>query len=369
MLLPDDWQQREAPPALPCGASWAGDNGAAPEAVPDAAPTGHQRFDFYGLTVDVTGHPPELADQLRRDFVFFRRTGTTMPADVRVEVRLEEPPWDTVPALPASVFTPRNVSFTDGVLTYLDYFGRGLAVLDRRDASCVVHSPDPDLAHEIAYLFLLSTIGQHLDTLGLHRVHALGVSHHGRGILLLLPSGGGKSTMALELLSRPGFFLLSEDTPLVDRRGRLLPFPLRLGVRPEQRPDIPAEYLRTVRRMEFDPKTLIDLDYFRGRIGDVVPASVLLVGERNSGATSAIVPTSKPAAFRALVKYMIVGLGVYQGLEFLLERGPWELVGQSRAVASRTTNALQLLARARPYRFVLGRDRERNTQTLLEFLA
>ena len=126
--------------------------------------------------------------------------------------------------------------------------------------------------------------------------------------------------------------------------------------------------LRTVRRMEFDPKTLIDLEYFRGRIGDVVPASILLVGERNSGAVSEIVPTSNPAAFRALVNHMIVGLGVYQGLEFLLERGLSELAGQSGVVASRTASALRLVARARPYRFVLGRDRALNTRTLLEFL-
>ncbi|MEW6270766.1 MAG: hypothetical protein AB1689_15900 [Thermodesulfobacteriota bacterium] len=369
VFLPDDWQQTDTPAAVPCEATTDTANGASALRSPDAPPEAEEGFDFYGLTVAVEGHPAELVDQLRRDFAFFRRRAAVASADVRVEIRLEEPPWECVPALPASVFTPRNVSFTDGVTTYLDYFGRGLAVLDRRDRSCVVHCPDPDLAHEIAYLFLLSTVGQHLDARGLHRVHALGVSHRGQGILLLLPSGGGKSTLALELLSRPGFFLLSEDTPLVDRRGRLLPFPLRLGVRPEERPEIPPQYLRTVRRMEFDPKTLIDLEYFRGRIGDVVPAKVLLVGERNSGAVSAIVPTSNPAAFRALVKYMVVGLGVYQGLEFLLERGAWELAGQSGVVASRTASALQLLARVRPYRFVLGRDRDRNTRTLLEFLA
>jgi len=117
-----------------------------------------------------------------------------------------------------------------------------------------------DLLQEIAYLFILSTVGRYLDSQGIHRVHALGVSYQNRGILLLLPCGGGKSTMALELMRRLGFSLLAEDTPLIDRRGRILPFPLRLGIRPEQETEIPAQYFRTVNRMEFDPKTLIDIE-------------------------------------------------------------------------------------------------------------
>jgi hypothetical protein len=83
----------------------------------------------------------------------------------------------------------------------------------RRNRHCVVYGTDLDLVHEIAYHFILSTAGQHLNSRGLHRVHALGVAYRERGILFLAPSGGGKSTMALELLRRPGFTLLGEDTP------------------------------------------------------------------------------------------------------------------------------------------------------------
>ena len=45
----------------------------------------------------------------------------------------------------------------------------------------------------------------------------------------MLPSGGGKSTLALRALRDEGT-LLSEDSPLLDRRGRLHPFPLRIGI-------------------------------------------------------------------------------------------------------------------------------------------
>ncbi len=231
-----------------------------------------------------------------------------------------------------------------------------------------MYATDRDLIHEIVYLYFLSTVGQYLDRRGLHRIHALGLSHQGKGVLLLLPSGGGKSTMALKLLDQPDFLLLGEDTPLIDRRGRVLPFPLRLGVRPGHQTGLPPEQLRTVRRMELDPQTLIDIEHFRDRVGQAVEPSLLLVGERNLGPVSEIAPLARRRAFKALLKYLVVGLGVYQGLEFILERGIGDVLGKRRIVISRLYTSLQLLARTRSYRFVLGRDVDKNQRTLLDFL-
>ncbi|MBI3769063.1 MAG: hypothetical protein HY271_11310 [Deltaproteobacteria bacterium] len=337
-------------------------------AFPVAGDAAREYFDFYGVGIEVGSTSPELVEEVRRDFAYFHRPASNPSDGVCIEVRLASPPYDTLPPLRASVFTPRNVCFRDTHVTYIDYFGQALAVFERATKRCVVYGTDPDLLHEIVYLFILSTVGQALDARGIHRVHALGVSHRGRGILLLLPSGGGKSTMALELMRRPEFLLLGEDTPLIDRAGRILPFPLRLGVRPDQKIDVPPQYLRTVRRMEFNPKTLIDIEYVRDRIGGVTEPSLVLVGERNLGATSEIVPMPRHEALKALVKYLIVGLGIYQGMEFLLERGLWELTGKLGVAASRLRNGVRLLGRAPAHRFVLGRDIAKNYETLLAFL-
>ena len=325
-----------------------------------------EHFDFYGLTIEVSSASADLVEEVRRHFAYFRVPFGN--AQVRLEMCFVAPPYDKLPALGASVVTPRNVCYQNTKTTYIDYFGRGLAIFDRKEKRCLIYGTDHDLVHEIAYLFILSTDGQYLDSRGIHRVHALGVSYHNRGILLLLPSGGGKSTMALELMRQPDLLLLGEDTPLVDRKGLILPFPLRLGIHPNHDTGIPPQYLRTVKRMEFDPKTLIDIDYFEGRLSGAVEPDLILVGERNLGEVSEIVPLARHHAFKALVKYMIIGLGVYQGLEFLLERGLWELLGKGGVVASRFYNSLSLLARTRAYRFVLGRSAERNSQTFIEFI-
>jgi hypothetical protein len=327
-------------------------------------------FDFYGLGIDVSSADADLVGEVQRDFAFFHRPSLN-GAGERFALRLhvETPSFAGLPDLPAAFLTPRNVCYRDTTRTYIDYYGRALGIFERGARAYDVYGTDPEMLHEIAYLFILSTVGEYLDARGIHRLHALGVSLHGRGILLLLPSGGGKSTMALELMRHPDFRLLGEDTPLIDRDGRILPFPLRMGVRPDSETGVPPQYLRTVRRMEFDPKTLIDIEYFRDRLGGAADPALILVGERHLGESSAIVPLARRKAFKAMTKYMIVGLGVYQGMEFLLERGVWEVAGRLGVATSRLVNSVRLLRRAPTYRFILGRDRRKNFETLVTFLT
>ena len=57
------------------------------------------------------------------------------------------------------------------------------------------------------------------------------------------------------------------------------------------------------------------------------------------------------------------------GMQPGTERGMSELLGKGTVVGSRLYNSLVLLLRAPAYRFVLGRNKSRNTQTLIDFLS
>lgn len=325
-------------------------------------------LNFYGCEVSVASDDAAIVEEIRRDYAYFACPGEKVRTRLTVEVHREAPSYAEMPPVDAAFFTPRNVCFREGDKTYVDYFGQGLAVQEKQAGRCVIYADDFDRAREIAYYYILSSVGQYLDSIGMHRLHALGVTRNQRAYLLLLPSGGGKSTMALEAMRRPGFGLLGEDTPLIDRAGTVHPFPLRLGIRHDAKTDVPPEYLRTVTRMEFDPKTLIDVTYFQDRWSASAPPGAILVGARNAGMVSEIRPLSRRKVFHALLKYQIVGLGIYQGLEFLLERGTGELWGKGGMAFSRLRAALALMRRAPGYKFTLGRDRQKNVETLLEFL-
>jgi hypothetical protein len=335
------------------------------------APAAVRRFDFYGLDVELTGTRDDTVHEVERDFAWFVAppgSHAETPPDLRVRMHFSDPPYNSLPSIPATVVTPRNVSFRHGPTTFVDYFGRGLLILDTGRKSCDIYATDFDLIREIAYLFLLSTVGQHLDARRLHRIHAMGVNYRSHGVLLLLPSGGGKSTMTFELLRDPQFTLLSEDTPLLDPRGRIHPFPLRLGMRPGGTVDVPEHQQRRLRRMEFEPKTFVDLAYFQHRLSGPVDVGLVLVGERNLGDASAIVPISRRRTFDALVKYLVVGLGVYQGLEFILEHGLGDLTGKAGVAFSRLRNGVRVMRKAPAYKFVMGRDRDRNTGVFVDFV-
>ena len=221
-------------------------------------------FDFYGLTVQVQSADQDLVNEIKRDFSFFssekeqgEKSGLTST--------LAPPSYEGFQEIPAQFITPRNVCYKDKNQTIIDYSGKAICIHDRKKNTCSIQGTDFDLVREICYLFILSATGEYFDKQGLNRIHALGVSRGGKAALLLMPSGGGKSTMALRLLSRPGFKLLSDDSPLVDRAGNILGFSLRIGISPDNKSSIDPKFIRTLNRMEFDPKTVIDIEAFDGQ--------------------------------------------------------------------------------------------------------
>ena len=68
------------------------------------------------------------------------------------------------------------------------------------------------------------------------------------------------------------------------------------------------------------------------------------------------------------MKNCVVGVGLYQGVEFILERSPWDLLGQTSVALSRLRRSLEVIARAQVYRFALGPDVEKSAEVLLAFL-
>ena len=325
-------------------------------------------FDFFGFRVAVKGSNAEILEDVDRDFSYFS-TGMAK-ADVQLELVGDPGPRDLLPQIKATLHTPRNIVYRDGDVSYIDYFGCALTVCWAKEGRYRVFCLDRDLAHEIAFLTILSQVGESLDAMDLHRVHALGVEAGGRAVLILLPMAGGKTTLALKLLGLEGIKLLSEDSPVLSGNGLVLPFPLRIGVRVGCEPSgIPIKYLRTVNRMEFGPKTLIDIEYFRDKIAAPCPIGAILLGERWLAGKSSILPEQRRQAINAFIKNAVVGLGLYQGVEFVLERSGWEVLGKAGLAFSRLKASLGAIGRSQVFRFRMGPDAEESAEILATFLG
>jgi hypothetical protein len=325
-------------------------------------------IDCHGLSLSVSGDWPEVVEDLARDFAWYAGPPPGSGGEVEVRLLRRAPGFGRFGDLAAAFVTPRNVVYQQGPRTIIDYFGRALAVRDA-EGRLTVEGEDAHLVHEAAYLFLLSAIGAHLDRIGLPRLHALGLSTARGSLALMLPSGGGKSTLALRALEDPRVKLLSEDSPLVDARGRLHPFPLRLGINATDAESLPSEHVRRIERMEFHPKLVLDLEAFSDRIdGEPRPLRHLVVGRRSLGVDAHLERVPRRAAIGTLLREAVVGVGIYQGMEFVLQRGMRDTLGMSGIAATRARNCAVALRRACVWRLTLGRDRERNWEALSPLL-
>jgi hypothetical protein len=336
----------------------------ASECVP--APATSCGFDVHGFRFRITGAARSSAGMLAGDFQFFQRD--EQAAGMQIELYTQAPPYADAPNLAATNYTPRNVSFSLNGTTWLDYGGRALAVWDRPAGVFRVYSEDLDLQYEAAYLFLLSRIGEGLDHSGLHRIHALALEFHGRAVLAILPMGGGKSTLGEAMLKFPEIGFLSDDSPFISSGGNVHAFPLRLGLLPGSEAGIPPEARRTIQRMEFGPKVVVNYDYFAHRVKASAEPGIVFLGRRSLGDECRIEPARWRERYRSILADCVVGLGLFQGVEFVLHHSPLQVLGKTGIAWARFRAARNLFRRSEVYRLVLGRDSARNAETVFEFV-
>jgi hypothetical protein len=323
-------------------------------------------FNVHGFCFQIVGPESTSAGLLAGDFEFFRCDAAV--CELRVELHTTEPPYADTPGEVATNYTPRNVSFTVGDTTWLDYGGRALAVRNREEGTFHVYSLYLDLQYEAGYLFLLSQIGEALDQLGMHRIHAMALSYRGQAVLAVMPMGGGKSTLCCSLFKFPEFRFLSDDSPIINRDGQVLSFPLRLGLVPGYDGDIPPEHKHTIQRVEFGPKVVVNFTYFAHRVQKSSSPGIVFLARRSLRSDCLIQQAGFLDRYRSIVADCVVGLGLFQGIEFLLRRSPLEILGKIGVAWSRLRAARTLFRRSEVYCLVLGRDTARNADTVFRFV-
>jgi hypothetical protein len=320
----------------------------------------------HGVHFRIIGSDSSAAEMLAGDFQFFRSDADE--PGLRIELHTEAPPFNEAPRQVATNYTPRNVSFTVGETTWLDYGGRALAVWDRAAGLFKVSSESPDLQYEAAYLFLLSQIGEALDHRRMHRIHALALEYQERTILTIFPMGGGKSTLGAAMLRFPEIGFLSDDSPFIDRSGRVHAFPLRLGLLPGSESEIPPDLRRTIQRMEFGPKVLVNYEFFANRVKASAGPGIVFLGRRSFSDDCRIEPATLGECIRSIIADCVVGLGLFQGVEFVLRHSPLEILGKAGIAWSRFQSARVLFWKSEVYRLVLGRNTALNAETVFDFV-
>ena len=332
-----------------------------------------KRFSVHSIAVEIRG---SAAENLAEDFDFFTdRPENSRPPKYTVSLELlnSKPDANKLPAQVADQIFSDCVLYRNGTSLLYDYHGAAQLHVIRKNRNSVgtLYCNDPALLEELGYLFLQSEIGRFLDDQGLHRVHGLGLGlNSGRSCLLLLPSGGGKSTLALELLGSDETVLLSDDTPLMDRFGNLYPLPCRMAFR--EGTELPANLSkgRVFNRRKFGAKILIPSSALPGKLprpDDRFRPGYLVLGIRHG--------YRREPRFRRIKKWqgavplfrdLVVGIGIPQVAELILSKGLKSIPGLAPTGASRAAAATAYLTRAKVFALDLSNDAPKNAKCLLE---
>lgn len=225
-----------------------------------------------------------------------------------------------------------------------------------------IHARDPQAGYLRLQLAIHSRLGELLERRGLHRVHGLGVGGREGGVLILLPPGGGKSTLSWQLVSSGrGLNLYSEDTPLVDARGRLWDYPFRLALR-----DAPQGESLPLRQ----GKWLVDPDREGHRWGrGPIACREILVGGWTTDPRPRLEPLGLLGKLACLARDGWLGYGVPQLVELWWPSGLRDGLDRSRLLAGRGAAILALAARARGRRLWLSPQAEANYELLCQEFA
>ncbi|MDD5559265.1 hypothetical protein [Candidatus Methylomirabilis sp.] len=328
-------------------------------------------LNFYGCIVKVSSDERTCLDNVRRDFLYFL---CSQPPEkpLSVSIRLHKEPPPPVPAQAKQVFqTNEGVCYEYEQIRYVDYSGKALARYDFRSEEGVGFSLDDSLLYEISYIMVLSRIGELLDRKGIHRLHSLAVSVDRFAVICLLPMGGGKTTLALELIKANDCFLLSDEIAAIDGSLQVLPFPLRLGVTTTERidPNMPGRYLRSITRIAYGPKVLIDVEYFIQKVAtEPARLGVVLFGERKNSNKPELKRLSKFAALYHVLKYITLGYQLPQTKAYFFKFSIGYFITLFTILLSRLLSGVKIALSVKCYRFKLADNPHKNAQVIASVL-
>lgn len=305
-----------------------------------------------GVTVQLAGfHRPELLGDLVVQ-VRLTRDRPTLPQDQR---------WRSDQVL------ERGIVYNQGNHCWVDHHGLATSHYDyAREVGEVTAPATADLI-ELGFLMVHSRLGVLLERRGLVRAHGVGFALEGKAGLVLTPSGGGKSRLAIGLLGQAGVTLLSDDMVLLDTAGRAHPFPHPIGV---SDPDHAGGLgpLRSFARRHHGTKWLIELDELLPRHErGPLPLRLLAMANRVSCPPSSVTPAPRRALAGALWRDVVVGLGLPQVLELVARSGARDLWRQAPSAWRRARAAAAVLGRARTVRLDIA-DPDSAAQALVDEL-
>jgi len=324
------------------------------------------KFNFYGVGIIVECPEAELHLRLNRDFSYFKVSRGEKTKKVIRIISSSERQIGPLFKLEGKRFKNRNVEvYEKKGIRLCDYGEYGSTLIDFKKQCAWVYAQDMNRLHEVTYLLILSRVGKELDLLGLHRLHGMAVVRNKILYFGMMSTNGGKTTLLSFLLNEGGFSLYSDDSPLIDRQGKVYPFPIRIGF--EQAGVRPALFDAVIpyklKRKEYGMKDLYCLDDLNIQIGGEYNRVVIFKGLKGHQWPS-IRKKLQISIFPFIFAQGIIGVGLPILIEYFWEFGFIDFWKKTKIFLSRFVGLTRFMRNAEVYTFEMSSDIEANVNYL-----
>jgi hypothetical protein len=332
------------------------------------------KFNFYGFEVLLNSDSIELLDLLKKNFGYFYNKKGQVKKQLIIDVFVQEDYSNIIPKnLIAYKQTINSMSYDVGHVRYNNYYGKAVTVMNYELEAAKIYGSDLNKIHEVAYLMILSRQGKWSDRNGLHKVHAMSVSHKDKNLLVMMPIKGGKTTLFTQFLKDEKYNLISDDSPVINSNGELLSFPIRFGLEDnnsykELLDSIDDDFKFELEREQFGKKILVDTLFYKNRLSKPAKKTILVQGVRWNSEKCIVEKVSFFKMLLFLKTHLIVGVGLPMVIEYFLQGTFKDHITNLKILFSRTLTAVKLTLKSDRYIAYMSYDIENNFEELKKLI-
>jgi hypothetical protein len=333
------------------------------------------RLNFWGISVSINSDWSELIDVLTKDFwsYIIHEKSSQVDFDLALDIIKTDEPIFIPEGLVASMQTQNAITYDIGDVRYCNYYSKAFSEINLKTNRARVHGIEFDKIHEIAYLLILSRVGKKLDLQGLHKLHAFAVSFNDIAFVCMMPSKGGKSTLLVELLKDPRIKMISDDIPLIDSKGRVHSFALKIGldqIPPELEVVEKDKNVYSIKREAFGEKKLVCTRGIQDRVesSKIFKKIILAEGVRFNSDHSVLTAASWPFIMKGLFKHGVIGVGSPIVIEYFWESGVGDFWTKTKIFFKRLIGFFLLSLRAKKMKLLSGKEPSHTSKVIIDLL-
>jgi len=328
-------------------------------------------LNIYDFKILIKSSHPAIDARIKLEFDFFIKDHfSVQDLTITFEFKSNFSVSEILPINLTPTFQRNNsITYDTQDVRWNDYYGFVLSHFELKKKQAHFIGKDLDKLYEVIFLFILSRSGKKLDLDGKHKIHAFSFAKNNKALVCMQPMRGGKSTLLSEILQKWDVSIISDDTPIVNHNGELIPFPLRMSL--ENLPtdlDLDVKDYFLLKREFYKPKFSMSLKVFNRKIASQISDFILIEAKRSTFTSPQVIKNGPFTTFKYLFKHMVIGIGLPIIFEYFWENGFYDFIIKCKIFLSRLTLAIKLSFSRESYTIYLCDDVQKNAQEIVNLL-